>query len=75
MPKRLLSTLVGLGLVGAGFLFIVAQNLSGDHLHAHWRSLGLGDLDIGVNSLVFAVILVGAIIMIVTALRTMKDPN
>lgn len=75
MPSKRIYTLVGFILVVIGMAFIVAQYLSVDHLHNRWRSLGLGELDAGVNFVAFAVLLIGAITLIVTAFRSMRDPD
>ena len=73
MPSRRIYTLAGFILVLIGVLFVIAQILSPDHLHNRWRSLGLGELNPSINFVTFAVILAGAITVIVTAVRSMKD--
>jgi len=74
MPRRIIATILGFGLIGVGLLIILAESLSSDGFRNHWRSLGLGTLDSGTNYIVFGMIIIGAIIVVITGVRTMKDP-
>ena len=75
MRRRFPTALIGFLMIFAGLGFMGIQSYSWDHFHHRWRSFGFGELTAMTNDITVGVIVLGAILVIWSAINTIKHPD